>query len=270
MRVAISNIAWSIEKDAEVVNLMKEHNIDAVEIVPRKYFKNPPQVSVESLNIVKSFWGKSQIEIIGMQSLMFGTSNLNIFGPPEIQTSMLLYLESICYIGRHLGAKKLVFGSPKNRDASGIECSVALNTAVAFMRSLGQIAQRYGVVLCIEPTPTRYGANFMTDSSETDRLVRMIDCKAIRMQFDTGALAINNERAADVLERSRDIIGHIHISEPDLLPLGSGGVDHELVSCLLKKYLPHYIVSIEIRPPDDDLCFSSILSSLQVACKYYR
>lgn len=270
MRVAVSNIAWDVERDAEVADLMRRHNVDAVEIVPKKYFANPNQISSREVNAVKSFWSRSQIEIIGMQSLMFGTSNLNMFGPPEIQASMLLHLESICRIGSRLGARRLVFGSPKSRDASGIDRQIALNTAVVFMRALGQIARKYNVIVCLEPNPTQYGANFMTDSAETDQLVRMIDCEAIRMQFDTGALTINNESAIDVLERSYDIIGHIHISEPDLVPLGSGRVDHELIGSLLKKYLPHCIASIEIRPPTPDLCLSSVLTSLQIACKYYR
>lgn len=268
MRLALSSIAWDVEKESEVINLMKSFGINAVEIVPGKYFGELNCVSDEGMDKLRLRWLASGIEVVAMQSLMFGTKGLNIFGTTDAQDSMLSHLEVVCRIGGRLGAKKLVFGSPKSRDISGLEYTAALDIAINFMKRLARIAEYYGVVICLEPNPARYDANFMTTSEETDRVVRLVNHKSIKMQFDTGSLAINHEDIEEVLQRSRDIIGHIHISEPDLLPLGAGGVDHERVSFSIKKYLPDHVVSVEIRPRQEE--FSEIYRSLQVACRYYQ
>lgn len=60
----------------------------------------------------------------------------------------------------------------------------------------------------------------MTTSSETVQMVKDIAHPAIKMQFDTGALTINEENADIVLEDCAAFIGHVHASEPNLLPLG--------------------------------------------------
>ena len=67
-----------------------------------------------------------------MQSLLFGTSGLNLFGTSEVQQAMLRHLTAICRIGAGLGATRLVFGSPKNRDRTGLTDKAALEIAVPF------------------------------------------------------------------------------------------------------------------------------------------
>ncbi|MFD1693389.1 sugar phosphate isomerase/epimerase family protein [Azotobacter chroococcum] len=78
------------------------------------------------------------------------------------------------------------------------------------------------MLICLEPNPSCYGANFMTTSVETARVVREVAHPFIGMQLDTGALSINGEDPEAVLRDSSSLIGHIHASEPDLLPLGDG------------------------------------------------
>ena len=126
-----------------------------------------------------------------MQALLFGTTGLNVFGESKRQDAMLEHLRAVCRIGAGLGSTRLVFGSPKNRDRSGLNDSQALEQAVSFFRRLGNAAQEHGVIICLEPNPTQYGANFMTTSDETAFVVAAVDHEAIRMQFDTGALTIH-------------------------------------------------------------------------------
>ena len=68
----------------------------------------------------RAWWAERGIEITGMQALLFGTSGLNVFGPSEVQDAMLAHLAAVCRIGAGLGAVRVVFGSPKNRDRSGL------------------------------------------------------------------------------------------------------------------------------------------------------
>ncbi|TJZ78761.1 sugar phosphate isomerase/epimerase family protein [Chitiniphilus eburneus] len=270
MRLAISNIAWDISEDDDVVQLLKKFDVDAIDVAPGKYFPAPASAKEKDISRVKQWWYERGIEITGMQALLFGTNGLNVFGAANVQEALLGHLEAVCRIGAGLGAKRLVFGSPKNRDRSGLSDDQALNEAVDFFRRLGDIAQAQGVIICLEPNPVCYGANFMTTSAETAHVVRAVDHQSIRMQFDTGALAINAESAEAVLADNADLIGHVHASEPGLLPLGDGGADHLSMYQALLRHLPDHVVSIEMVATKEEPHLRAMERALSCAVSHYR
>jgi sugar phosphate isomerase/epimerase len=270
MRLAISNIAWDTAEDDAVAELLHRFNVDAIDIAPGKYFPEPAQATDEEITYVRDWWFEHGIEITGMQALLFGTTGLNVFGLPEAQEAMLQHLSAVCRIGAGLGATRLVFGSPKNRDRSGLNDQETLDKAVSFFRRLGDIAQAYNVVICLEPNPACYGANFMTTSAETAQVVRQIAHPTIMMQLDTGALTINGEDPFIVLKDSASLIGHVHASEPNLLPLGDGETDHAKVVKALEQHLPHHVVSIEMLATENEPHLASIERALNVAVRHYH
>ena len=270
MRLAISNIAWETTEDEVIAELLARFAVDAIDIAPGKYFPEPAKATDAEIAQVKDWWAQRGIALTGMQALLFGTTGLNVFGSEQSQAALLQHLAGVCRIGAGLGAARIVFGSPKNRDRSGLTDQQALDAAVLFFRKLGDIAQACGVTICLEPNPTCYGANFMTTSAETAVVVRAIDHPAIRMQLDTGALAINGEDPFTVLEDCAELIGHIHASEPDLLPLGDGGTDHEKMARAVAHYLPGHVVTIEMVATKTEPNAQSIERALQVARQHYR
>lgn len=270
MRLAISNIAWDTAEDEAVAMLIQRFAVDAIDIAPGKYFPEPAKATNEDIARVKDWWAERGIEITGMQALLFGTTGLNVFGSAEIQAALLTHLAALCRIGAGLGAPRVVFGSPKNRDRSGLNDQEALDIAIPFFQQLGDIAQASGVIICLEPNPTCYGANFMTTSAETAQVVERVAHPGIRMQLDTGALTINSENPLDVLQNYAALIGHVHASEPDLLPLGDGGTQHGHMAAALSQYLPAHLVSIEMVATKDESHVVSIERALQVATQHYR
>ncbi|MEM7020353.1 MAG: sugar phosphate isomerase/epimerase [Pseudomonadota bacterium] len=270
MRLAISNIAWDVVEDEAMAKLLQRFNIDAIDIAPGKYFPQPNKAREQDIKYVKQWWAEHGIELTGMQSLLFGTSGLNLFGSAKVQNTMLEHLTSVCRIGSGLGATRLVFGSPKNRDRNGFNMQETLDIAAQFFNRLGDIAKSYEVQVCLEPNPPLYGANFMTTSPETARVVELVAHHAIKMQLDTGALTMNTEDVNDVVESHADLIGHIHASEPELLPLGDGGTDHDKIFNSLVRHLPNHLVSIEMVATTDEPHLVSVERALQVATQSYQ
>lgn len=270
MRLAISNIAWDIAEDDAIAQLLHRFGVDAIDVAPGKYFPEPDKATDADIARVKGWWTERSIEITGMQALLFGTTGLNVFGSPEVQTAMLRHLTAVCRIGAGLGAERLVFGSPKNRDRTGLSDQETMDIAVSFFQRLGDIAQSHGVLICLEPNPTCYGANFMTTSAETAQVVKKVAHPAVKMQLDTGALAINDEDPFTVLQEYAPLIGHVHASEPDLLPLGDGKTDHLRMTKALEKHLPHHVVSIEMLATKSEPHQQSIERALGVAISHYR
>lgn len=270
MRISISNIAWDVSEDAAVAQLLRTHGVDAIDIAPGKYFPQPRQARPEDVDKVRAWWRHQGIEIVGMQALLFGTSGLNVFGPPESRQEMLAHLDAVCRIAGQLGATKLVFGSPRNRDRSLLDDGQAHAQAVDFFRQLGDVAQQHGVVMCLEPNPASYGANFMTTSAETAQVVRAVAHPAIRMQLDTGAITMNEESIIQVLADCAPLVGHVHLSEPGLAPLGDCAVDHERLHRAIAAALPHHTLTIEMLATQPEAHLTSIERALKFAISHYR
>jgi D-psicose/D-tagatose/L-ribulose 3-epimerase len=273
MRLAVSNIAWDPAEDAAVAALLRRYGIDAVDLAPGKYFPQPAAAQDAEIDAVRSRWADAGITVTGMQALLFGTTGLNLFGPPAVQQAMLDHLRAVCRIAAGLTASgelaRLTFGSPKNRDRAGLDDAAADAVAVPFFRRLGDIAQAAGVIVCLEPNPQRYGANFMLTHAEAARVVAAVSHDAIRLQLDTGALTIQRESASDVLAAHAALVGHVHLSEPDLLPLGDGGTDHAAAAAALRAALPAQVLSIEMLATRDEPHLSAIERALRVAQAHY-
>jgi D-psicose/D-tagatose/L-ribulose 3-epimerase len=268
--ISISNIGWDAELDDSVSSILVENGINFIDIAPSKYFFNPCNVTSADILKVKSYWVEKEIQPLGMQALLFGTNGLNIFGNQEIQEKLLMHLSYICKIGRELGAKKLVFGSPKNRDRSHLTDLESKKIAVDFFIQLGELAQRYGVVICLEPNPKCYDSNFMTDSFETAMIVEAVNSDSIRMQLDTGAMQINNEPPRSIIKDFSHLIHHIHISEPQLVPLIPNNSYHSEVSESLIKFLPNIPMTIEMLTSSKKNALEEITRSIRLVKEVYK
>jgi len=268
MRISISNIAWRPEDDTSVAALLAKHGVDAIDVAPGKYFEDFATTSTKDITDVRLWWMDRGVEIVGMQALLFGTQGLNLFGEPAVREQMLTYLAHVCRIAQGLGARFLVFGSPRNRDRSGLDDRSTAKIARDFFRKLGGIAADQDTMICLEPNPPVYGANFMTDASTTAEAVRAVDHPAIRMQLDVGALTLNGERAAEVLAVDADIVAHIHASEPQLKVLGDCGTDHGSVAAAIRERCPDRIVTIEMRE-DEAAPMDSLDRALAFAKRWY-
>lgn len=270
MRISISNIAWEPLHDEAVSTLLQKYNIDAIDVAPGKYFPDPKQASDKDIILIRQQWESRGISLVGMQSLLFGTQGLNLFSNCDVQKKMLEHLKAVIHVASGLGIKPIVFGSPKNRDRQSLNDDEACSIAYEFFSQLGDIALKEDVVICLEPNPACYGSNFMTSSCETIEMVKLLDHPAIKMQLDTGAVAINQESITQVIQGNQDVIGHIHLSEPNLAPLGRSDVIHTEISAKLNHLLPQRIATIEMLTPQGESPLVTIDDALKFVTQHYR
>lgn len=269
MSISISNIAWNTVADDSVANILKKHQVEKIDVAPPKYFSNPSEVTDSEILAVKDYWKKKEISIIGMQSLLFGTQGLNLFGDAENQNEMLSHLSHICHIGKLLGSKKLVFGSPRNRDRSHLEDDLTRDIAIDFFNRLGDIAKQNGVIVCLEPNPTCYNSNFMVDSLETANVVEYVNHSNIKMQLDVGAMFINNEQPDVIIPKVYHLVGHVHISEPQLASININNEYHQMVAPLLQQYLPEKDITIEMLTSSEKVSLTEIEQSIKFVQNVY-
>ena len=230
--LSISNIAWDIGIDDEVGNLLVKYGIQKIDIAPTKYFNPSSAITDCEIYKIKQKWKKFDIEIFAFQALLFNTKDLNIFANSSVRKKMLYHLQRICILANKIGAEVLVFGSPKNRYIQDISITEARDIAISFFYKLGEIAKEQDVVVCLEPNPECYGANFMTNTKDTLEIVSSINHPAIRLQIDTGAITINREDIAGLFNSCKNYIGHYHLSEPYLATLSDQNSIHQQVASL--------------------------------------
>ena len=219
MKLGFSNIAWGTENDEAVGRFLKQRGISSIDIALSKYFPDIHQTTSADVQRLIDFWAQYGISIYGIQSLLFGTDGLNLFGTDASRQAMIGHLKRVIELSAQLGVKRLVFGSPKNRDASGLEKDEADRIATRFFQDLSDILEDTDIVVCLEPNPPIYNCNYLTDAASTYALVKQIDRSSIGMQADFGAMLANGEDCGEVFRNFGDAIRYCHISEPYLVEM---------------------------------------------------
>lgn len=268
MRLAISNIAWQPHEDVAVRALMQSLGVQGLEVAPTKVWAEPLAASPHEIRAYRRFWASRGIEIVALQALLFGRSDLTLFGPSSVRAQTLEYLTGMVRLCAQLGAKVLVFGSPKNRLRQGLDDKTIDRQAVSFFRALADVAERHGVMFCIEPNPATYGCDFVTTAEEGIALVSAVDHPAFALHLDSGGMTLSGE-SATTIQTALPVLRHFHVSEPDLEALGARGVDHLGFGHALKTSGFQGWKSIEMRAASLKSCVQSIGSALEFALTRY-
>lgn len=251
MRLALSNIAWSRQDDEAVAGLMQRAGVGGLEIAPTAVWPDPLAVPAADAAAFRDRWRSRGIEVVAFQALLFGHPELVIFGDEQAREATLAHLTGMMDLAARLGARPLVFGSPKNRQVGPLPAPRARDIAVRFFRDAGRRAADRGVQLCLEPNPPAYGCDFIHTVAEGVSLVREVDHPGFGLHVDAGAITMNGEAPAEAIAAAAPVMGHFHASEPNLAPLGTGGTDHAALARALRAVGYSGWVSVEMRPPAD-------------------
>ncbi|MCE9518750.1 MAG: sugar phosphate isomerase/epimerase [Verrucomicrobia bacterium] len=190
--------------------------------------------------------------ICAFQALLFGKPDLHVFGEDKGR-ACLDHLAKVCRLANWMGARALVFGSPKNRLRGALSIDEANVRAREFFRAAGDRAAVQGVVICIEPNPDIYGCDFLQSAAETASMVRAVDSPGIRMNLDMGELIHHGSDAACAVSDFLPLVGHFHVSEPMLAPFDDTRAAHRAAAMALKEAGYAGIVSLEMKAPPDGL-----------------
>ncbi len=269
MKLAFSSLAWEPAQDALVRATLARRGVTGIEVAPLKYWPQAPDVPSATLASFRYKWTQAGISIVALQGILFGLPDLQLFGSPEQQDAFERHLVSMCTLAGNLGARVVVLGAPKNRIRDPLTEEAAVEQAAPLFRRVAAAAHDVDVMLCLEPMPRMYGADFICTTDEALRLVDAVNHPGFGMHFDAGASAINGEPAAVVL-RALQVAQHYHASEVDLLPLGSGTVDHHQLGAMIRAARYDHWLSIEMRGLPTEPVVETIERAIDVAMETYE
>jgi D-psicose/D-tagatose/L-ribulose 3-epimerase len=249
MKLAASNIAWDPSEDDTVALILRSRGFSGVEIAPSKRWESPTDATEKEIVAYRDEWAKRGLPIVAMQALLFGRPDLQLFGPEGARRALGEYLTAIIELAHGLGARALVFGSPRNRKRGAMPFDEATDIAVQFFRELGAVAASRECVLCIEPNPPIYDCDFINTTAEAVSLCERIASPGIKVNGDAGAIAANGE---DLTTTSVQVqwFGHFHASEPGLGEIRDTPIHAGLGTTLKSAQWPGW-VSIEMKRGDN-------------------
>lgn len=250
MKLAVSNIAWPSAAQDAVLAALRELGVTAIEVAPTKLFSDPSAATSAEVDAARGWWADQGFSIVAAQALLFGKPELTLFDSAETCERTLDYLARVLAVCGRLGAGACVFGSPKNRRRGDLPEAEARDTAVSFFRRLAGHAAAVGTTVVLEANPPRYSADFVTRAADAIELVRAVDHPAFRLHLDTACMTLADDPLAATFDAGESLLGHFHVSEPDLAPPGPGGsVDHAAFAAELSRRGYAGWVSLEMREP---------------------
>jgi D-psicose/D-tagatose/L-ribulose 3-epimerase len=195
-RLTISNIAWEPREDDAVAAILRGEGVGGVEIAPTKWREQPLEATEAEVAAYRRAWEDRGLRITSLQALFFGKPELQLFGDAATRTAMADHLRGMIDLAARLGARSLVFGSPRNRVRGSVPLAAATQVASEFLREIGVHAVSRDTVVCVEANPVEYGCDFVTDTPQAVELCRAVDHPGVRVNGDLGGMTMSGEDPA--------------------------------------------------------------------------
>jgi sugar phosphate isomerase/epimerase/nucleoside-diphosphate-sugar epimerase len=198
--VLVSNLAGILDREK-----LLHFGVREIEIAPHKHF------GADFITQPLEYFDRFKEDCIySLQSLHYPQQ----FNMHTDYDDVLQYTKRVVDIAEYIGARVLVFGSPKLRSGGKEE------VAVQFFRELGDHIGNKSIVVCIEPNARVYGCDFLVNSTETRLFLEKVNRPMqIRMVLDVGCMSLEKEDSALVMEANMDWLEHVHFSAPNLTSL---------------------------------------------------
>lgn len=250
MNLSISNIAWSPEYDEEMYGFLSANGFCGLEIAPTRISLQAPYDKLAEAGEFSSRLKKIyNIRISSMQSIWYGITE-SIFGSDYDRQKLIDYTQKAVDFANAVACTNLVFGCPKNRAIpSDAVSDNYLTIAYDFFNKIGKYAAGYGICISIEPNPPIYNTNFINTTIQAFDICKKLGNPGIKVNIDLGTI-IHNSESLEILKDKINLINHIHISEPYLVPIEKRTLHHELINELRNLNYDKFI-SIEMSNPNN-------------------
>lgn len=215
---------WDWKRQCE---LIARTGYTGIEVAPFMLAARIGQVSKETRQTMRKEAEDLGLKIIGLHWLLAKTEGLHLTtSDAAVRKATAEYLVELGNACADLGGDLMVFGSPFQRNLEeGMSRETAYeNAAEVFRAALPQIGER-GVKICMEPlTPKE--TNFVNTCADAVELMQRIGEPNFCLHQDVKAmLGAEQESIPVLIERFKEVTGHFHVNDTNLLGPGMGETD---------------------------------------------
>lgn len=241
MNLAVSNLSWDFSQNDEIFEGLHKHGIRYVEGVLSK-LGSWDSISTEDLKKFKSKLGKHGLEMKSIQSIFYNQESLGLHD----FDSNVTHVKRLIDFSQILGVKVMVLGSPNLRV---VEHDVKTKLSDTF-KKMDRLFDSTGIELLIEPNTKNYGGHYFHNLTEIVDFIESNNLQNIKTMIDTHNLILEGYNPNSEFMKFREFIKHIHISEPELLPLKDMDF-HRSFSKLLKDQGYSDVITYELKPTEN-------------------
>lgn len=248
LKLAVSNLAWPGHLDSVVMELLPTLGVNGIEVAPTKIADWPHLTDRMLLNFHRNVQN-SGLVVSSLQAILFNQPSLQLLDNVEQFKHFEHHFVRLVEIANILGAKTLVFGSPKNRKLCGLSNRVGWELALDRLNQLGDIANSAGLVIGIEPVPPYYGNEFLTSWRQVFNFVVELSNPGVGVHLDTGCVIMNGDAIQEAITSCTNLICHFQVAQPQLTDFAVAHPDHSIAAKYLK--IIHYSkwISLEMQEP---------------------
>ncbi len=236
MKFAICQELFEDTAWEEQCRIISEAGYTGIEVAPFSISDDLASVSEAELLTLKNTANQFGLEIIGLHWLLAKTEGLYLTSPePAVRQATASYLKLLARTCKVLGGRVLVFGSPFQRNLlPDVSTDQAMEYAAAVFREAMPVFEAEDVLLCMEPL-TAKETDFVNTCAEAVELMQLVDSSAFVLHQDVKAmLGAEEDSVPELIHRHRDICGHFHVNDTNLLGPGMGETDyHPILKALL-------------------------------------
>lgn len=237
MKFAICQELFEDTSWEEQCRLISEIGYQGVEVAPFTISTDLASVSDDDLAAMKATAESFGLEIIGLHWLLAKTEGFHLTSPDtEVRDRTAEYLRLLARTCRKLGGDVLVFGSPPQRNLrDGVTTTEGMGYAAEIFRAAMPEFEACQVRLCMEPLTT-LETNFVNTCAEAVALMKLVDHPAFVLHQDVKAmLGAESDSIPELIHQYRDVCGHFHVNDSNLLGPGMGDTDfHPILGALLE------------------------------------
>jgi len=227
MKFAICQELFEATPWEEQCRIIADVGYTGIEVAPFSIADDLAAVTAEQLAEMKSVAETYGLEIIGLHWLLAKTEGLYLTSPdPDVCRRTADYLGLLAQTCAALGGRVLVFGSPQQRNLlPGVTHKQALEIAAGVFRQATDAFEANDVVLCMEPL-TKKETDFINTCEEAVELIKLVDHPNFILHQDVKAMVgAESDSVETLIHRYRDLCGHFHVNDTNLLGPGMGDTD---------------------------------------------
>lgn len=246
MKLAICNELFEKWELENIISYCAELGYDGIEIAPFTLGEWPNKLPLQKRDALRNFAANQKIELIGLHWLLAGPAGLSVSSPDAaVREFTQQYLIDLIHLCADLGGRIMVFGSPKQRSVSpGQTFEQVWNYAVRLFANCMETAEARGVTICFEPLSPKE-TNFINTAASGIRLIQAVDHPAFKLHLDVKAMSYENKPIPQIIEDSREFLGHFHVNDQEGHEPGYGTLDFKPILEKLREIEYNGYVSVE-------------------------
>lgn len=264
-RLSVSNIAWPHSDRRAIYSDLATAGFQGVEVALTK-FASWDELDHDKVIIERELLEIYDLSVSSYQSLYFGRPDLQLLGDTDSYDALVEHTIRVASLAEAMsGGGPGVFGAPRNRLRGKLDEKSAFDLGADRLCKLANAVAPMGFVLVLEPAPPQYGGDFLMTEAACAEMVRQVNHPSLRLHVDIGCIALAGEVRDEIVENHIDIIEHVHISKPQLAPVGVDDRPRNLSLLQLLSGLDYKgWVAIEMREVmDSHAALNAAVASLQ-------